>query len=79
MTATTLVNEPLAQLLRHSSIPALRNLCVDETETAVVISGCVSSYYLKQLAQETILPILGPRELVNHVTVVRQSAVLVKH
>ena len=37
----------------------------------VVISGSVSSYYLKQLAQETIMPILDGRDLVNRVKVVR--------
>jgi len=50
-------------------MPALRSLCVEETDTEVVISGCVSTYYLKQLAQETILPFLGERELLNQVMV----------
>jgi hypothetical protein len=46
-------------------------LDVQETDSGVVISGKVSSYYLKQLAQETILPLLDHRSLVNRVTVVR--------
>jgi hypothetical protein len=46
-------------------------LDIEETESGVVISGRVSSYYLKQLAQETVLPLLDRRELVNRVTVVR--------
>jgi osmotically-inducible protein OsmY len=57
--------------LRQSPIPALRQLCVEESETEIVISGCVSSYYLKQLAQETVMAVRGRRELVNRVTVVR--------
>jgi osmotically-inducible protein OsmY len=59
------------QALRDSPIPALRKLNVDETDSTVVLSGCVSSYYLKQLAQETVMPILGVRELHNRVRVVR--------
>jgi hypothetical protein len=57
--------------LRQSPIPALRKLSIEETEDAIVICGAVSSYYLKQLAQETIMPVLGRRELHNRVAVVR--------
>ena len=57
--------------LRQSSIPSLRNLSVEETDQVVVIAGQVGSYYLKQLAQETIMPVLGGRELHNCVNVVR--------
>lgn len=60
-----------AAVLRQSSIPTLRNLIVEESDKVVVIAGQVSSYYLKQLAQETVMPVLGPRELVNRVSVVR--------
>jgi len=59
------------QALRQSPIPALRRLVVEETEAQVVISGRVTSYYLKQLAQETVLPVLENRPLNNQVTVVR--------
>jgi hypothetical protein len=51
----------------------LRRLAVQETDAQVVITGSVSSYYLKQLAQETIMPLLGERELSNRVLVVRQQ------
>lgn len=56
--------------LRHSPIPALRKLSVEETDGLVVILGRVSSYYHKQLAQETIMPHLDGRELVNRVLVI---------
>ncbi len=59
------------QALRQSPIPALRKLLVEETEDEVVLSGSVASYYLKQLAQETLMPILGPRRLSNRVSVHR--------
>jgi hypothetical protein len=70
--ATSVVLQSRAdQVLRQSPIPALRNLWVEETDQEVVLSGSVSSYYLKQLAQETIMPVLGSRELHNRVLVVR--------
>jgi hypothetical protein len=60
-----------ASALWQSPIPALRKLSVEETETAVVLHGAVSSYYLKQLAQETVMPYIGGRQLLNRVAVVR--------
>ena len=61
-----------AQVLYHSAHPALRRLRIEETDTSLVIRGQVSSYYLKQLAQETVKALRGPRRLVNHVEVVRE-------
>jgi len=69
--SATLAHSPGSTALRQSPIPALRKLSVEETNDAIVICGAVSSYYLKQLAQETIMPILGGRELHNRVAVVR--------
>jgi len=74
MTTSTLEQSQLALALRHSPIPALRKLSLDESEIAVTIQGNVSSYYLKQLAQETLMPVLGDRELRNRVAVVREAA-----
>jgi len=71
MMTSTLMPPRADQALRDSPLPALRKLNVDETDSTVVLSGCVSSYYLKQLAQETVMPILGARELHNRVRVVR--------
>jgi hypothetical protein len=70
------VSAPSAAVLalQQSPIPALRKLRVEETEQGVVISGSVSSYYLKQLAQETVMPVLERRELINSVEVVSSSA-----
>jgi hypothetical protein len=69
MSTTIAVSPRTVQVLRQSSHPALRRLEVEETATAVVISGRVSSYYLKQLAQETVMPVCGSREVVNRVLV----------
>ena len=71
MSMTIAVGTRAIALLRQSPIPALRKLCVEESEDAVVILGCVSSYYLKQLAQETVMPVIDGRQLVNRVNVAR--------
>jgi osmotically-inducible protein OsmY len=57
--------------LRQSPFPALRKLSVEESEGSVILRGAVSSYYLKQLAQETVMSVLGRRELCNQVKVLR--------
>ncbi len=72
MSTSTLEQSRLALALRHSPIPALRKLLLEESESAVILQGKVSSYYLKQLAQETILPLLDGRELRNRVQVVTE-------
>jgi len=57
--------------LRQSPIHSLRKLSLEETDNAIVISGKVNTYYLKQLAQEALMPVLDGRKLLNRVTVVR--------
>ena len=56
-------------VLTTSPLPQLRRLVVTATEHEVVITGQVSSYYLKQLAQEALRPTLGDRRLRNQVEV----------
>jgi hypothetical protein len=58
-----------ALALRHSPIPSLRKLVIEVTDEVVVIRGSVKSYYLKQLAQETLMPHLAGRTLHNRVAV----------
>jgi osmotically-inducible protein OsmY len=58
-----------AHALKRSLHPALRGLRVEETDDCLIISGRVNSYYLKQLAQETIMAVRGDRQLVNRVSV----------
>jgi hypothetical protein len=55
--------------LTTSPLPQLRRLVVTTTEQEIVITGRVSSYYLKQLAQEALRPTVGDRRIVNHVEV----------
>jgi hypothetical protein len=72
--SSPLVQSPALTALRQSPIPALRKLTVEESDTAVIILGKVGSYYLKQLAQETVMPVLDGRELLNRVAVVGNGA-----
>jgi hypothetical protein len=71
MKTTPMLRPPAAEALEQSPLPDLRYLRVDENDAEVVITGKVSSYYLKQLAQETVRPVLGQRRLLNKVVVSR--------
>ena len=71
MATSTMPHSSAALALRQSTIPALRKLVLEETDDSVVIYGHLSSYYLKQMAQEAVMPALGGRELRNRVVVVR--------
>jgi osmotically-inducible protein OsmY len=58
-------------VLSASPMPELRRLVVTTSENEVVITGRVSSYYLKQLAQESLRGSVGVRKLLNRVEVRR--------
>lgn len=60
-----------AEVLHKSPLPQLRRLHVVVNEQEVIITGQVTSYYMKQLAQESLRPLLGRRRLVNRVEVCR--------
>ena len=62
-----------AELLRQSPFTGLRRLAVAETESEIVISGTVGSYFLKQMAQEAVRPALNGRRLRNKVIVLRPA------
>lgn len=68
---TMLLESPprAALLMRANPVNDLRRLDVTENDTEIVISGIVSSYYLKQMAQEAIRPALSGRRLRNQVIV----------
>jgi len=64
------VESRAAFILRQSPIPELRRLSVEETGDEVVLRGQVTSYYVKQLAQEALRTHLDGRALHNMITVV---------
>ena len=71
MTATVVLTPEPADVMTSSPLPQLRRLVVTVSDGEVVITGRVPSYYLKQLAQETVRPALGSRTLHNRVEVAR--------
>jgi hypothetical protein len=64
---------PIRNILRNSPLPDLRLIQVQETAEEIILEGEVSSFYLKQLAQESIRTALGEKRLRNRVTVSRRS------
>jgi len=73
MSTATIVTSA-AHALKRSYYAALRRLSVEGTDGSIIISGNVSSYYMKQLAQEAVMPVRGSLKLVNRVTVERVFA-----
>jgi hypothetical protein len=61
-------SEP-SDVLTASPLPQLRRLVVTATDDEIVITGRVSSYYMKQLAQEALRAAAGDRRLLNQVEV----------
>jgi len=62
---------PVILALLRNPLPALRRVCVEETDNSVVLTGTVPSFYFKQLAQEAVLPLLNGRQLLNRLDVIR--------
>ena len=62
---------PAEVTLSTSPIPHLRRLSVTASDSEVVITGRVPTYYLKQMAQESVRTAVGPRRLTNRVEVSR--------
>lgn len=76
MMSSTMDRFSATRALQLSPRHVLRKLNVEETETSVILRGVVPSYYLKQLAQETVKSVLGGRKLHNDVLVLREEPAL---
>lgn len=62
--------QPRAQLaLRNSPFYELRELQVEPVRDALLISGSVSSFYYKQLAQEVVRSVCAEIDVVNSIRV----------
>ncbi len=59
------------QTLLTSSNPELRRLDVRETDDNIEITGSVSCFYLKQLAQESLRSAARGRRILNRVEVLK--------
>ena len=70
MPITSTMDSPVVSALQRSLIAVLRRIDVAETPTEVVLTGVVPRYYFKQVAQETVLPLIEGRHLRNQIEVV---------
>jgi hypothetical protein len=60
-----------AEALQGCGVPALRTIVVEERNELLILQGRLPSYYLKQLAQETVLPFLAGRTIENKIVVIQ--------
>ena len=63
------MSEQAQQALTSSPISALRNLRVVQLGHALLISGSVSTYYNKQLAQEAVRAVARGADVINSIDV----------
>lgn len=73
--STSLKNSTAGIALRISPFSALRDVVLEEIGERVIIHGTVNSYYLKQIAQEAIIPALAGRSLENQIRVIKENPV----
>lgn len=64
-------DDRLGKALCMCGVPALRLVTVMQQEDMIILTGRLPSYYLKQLAQEAVIPHLGQRVLENRITVIQ--------
>lgn len=64
------VVDRVRSILSGSKVSAIRKLGVTESDTGVVLSGDVSLYYYKQLAQELVRSQFEELAIVNKIHVV---------
>src|SRR5947209_8792782 len=70
------VREGAERQLRGTSYLALKNVTCEIREGALVLGGCLPSYFLKQMAQTTVARVEGVRRIVNEIQVVAPSLAL---
>ena len=63
------ITESARERLRRSPYWPLRSLACEFDHGALRLRGRLSSYYQKQLAQETVLAVCGVAQVVNEVVV----------
>jgi osmotically-inducible protein OsmY len=64
------VSERAESELRRNAYVALKNIACEYREGVLILSGCLPTYYLKQLAQEAVAGIDGVAFVENRIEVV---------
>jgi hypothetical protein len=67
--ADVMLIDVLAQSLRATGYPALRNLTVELVAGRIVLAGQVPTYHQKQLAQSVVQRVDQAREIANNIEV----------
>jgi osmotically-inducible protein OsmY len=67
------VSELAESELRRNAYVALKNIGCDYRDGVLVLSGCLPTYYLKQLAQEAVARIDGIERVDNRIEVISPS------
>jgi hypothetical protein len=67
------IGELAESRLRCNPYLALKNVSCDYREGVLILRGCVTSYYLKQIAQAAVAPLDGVLRIENQIEVLSQS------
>jgi hypothetical protein len=65
-----------AALRRHPYLALRRLACEEDAEGALVLRGCVTCYYLKQIAQTTVARLPGVTSIANEIEVIPDRPVI---
>jgi osmotically-inducible protein OsmY len=65
--------ERIQRALRASGYTDLHAVAATVVDGTVILQGEDSSYFIKQIAQETVRPALGARKLVNGLRVIKSN------
>jgi osmotically-inducible protein OsmY len=63
------IGEAATRCLRDSSYQALRRVLCESDNGVLLLRGCLSSFYLKQIAQEAVARVNGVTQVVNDIEV----------
>jgi osmotically-inducible protein OsmY len=76
--ASAAAQPPIQELaeskLRGNSYLALKNLSCEYEDGTLVLRGCLPTYYLKQLAQETVAHLEGVTRVENQIQVLASDS-----
>jgi osmotically-inducible protein OsmY len=69
------VGEMAEVRLRSNSYLALKNVSCEYDGGRLTLTGCLPTYYLKQVAQEVVAGVDGVTQVVNQISVVKADPV----
>jgi osmotically-inducible protein OsmY len=67
--ADSAIAERAESELRRNPYVALKNIACEHRDGVLILSGCLPTYYLKQLAQEAVFRVQGVERVENRIEV----------